>query len=387
MIQRMVILLLLTLILPDIYIFKTYILRLSINPVFKLLYLLPGLILLGGLIYFVFIASEEVVRGKWMGWFSITLLCFTIPKILFSICSLIGAPFFHLLHWSRAPFLYAGLVLAIVSLFVLLYGSWVGRKKFVVKEVTFNSASLPPGFDGYRIALLSDLHIGSWYGYPHYVQNMVDLTNKQQADIILFTGDLVNNRAIELNGFENILSQLSAPDGVYSVLGNHDFGPYFPWKTKEDQDNNLIDLKQRQASMGWELLNNENRILHRGNDSIALVGVENDGEPPFSQYADLPKALIGTEGLFKVLMSHNPTHWRREVLPDSDIQLMLAGHTHAMQLILGGYSPSSHFYREWDGMYKEGDRGLYVNIGAGFVGLPFRFGAWPEITIITLKNE
>lgn len=215
---------------------------------------------------------------------------------------------------------------------------------------------------------------------------MVDLVNAQKPDLIVFTGDLVNNRAAELDGFEEILSQLHATDGVYSILGNHDYGPYYRWKSKREQVNNLNDLKKRQADMGWILLNNEHTLLHRGNDSIALIGVENEGEPPFSQHGDLPKAQAGTNGLFKLLLSHNPTHWRREVLPQSDIDLMLAGHTHAMQLAIGHHSPASWIYPEWGGMYMEDNRGLYVNVGMGFVGLPFRFGAWPEITVITLDK-
>ena len=139
--------------------------------------------------------------------------------------------------------------------------------------------------------------------------------------------------------------------------------------------------------MGWKMLNNDHAIIHHNGDSIALIGVENDGEPPFSQYADLPRALQGTDGMFKILLSHNPTHWRREVLSTSDIDLMLAGHTHAMQGILFGRSLAELKYPEWKGMYWEGKRALYVNIGIGYVGLPFRFGAWPEITVITLKKE
>lgn len=139
--------------------------------------------------------------------------------------------------------------------------------------------------------------------------------------------------------------------------------------------------------MGWKLLNNEHDILHHKGDSIALIGVENDGEPPFSQFANLPQAMQGTEGMFQILLSHNPTHWRREVLPLSDISLMLAGHTHAMQGILFGHSLAELIYPEWGGMYYEGKRALYVNIGIGYVGLPFRFGAWPEITVLKLVRE
>lgn len=138
--------------------------------------------------------------------------------------------------------------------------------------------------------------------------------------------------------------------------------------------------------MGWTLLNNEHVILHHRGDSIALIGVENDGEPPFSQYADLPRAMKDTEGMFQILLSHNPTHWKRQVLPESDIELMLAGHTHAMQMELFGRSLASLKYPEWSGMYYQGERALYVNVGIGYVGLPFRFGAWPEITVLTLHE-
>lgn len=269
---------------------------------------------------------------------------------------------------------------------MILYGSSVGRSRFEVKETTYSSSRLPQTFDGYRIVQLSDIHIGSWIGNASAIERMVELVNAQQPDLIVFTGDLVNHRAVELDEFQEILARLKAKDGVYSILGNHDYGPYFRWKSKQEQDENLIDLKQRQAAMGWKLLNNSHTFLVQGNDSIALIGVENEGEPPFSQHGDLTGAKAGTEGMFQILLSHNPTHWRREVLPESDVDLMLAGHTHAMQLQFGDYSPSVYIYPEWSGMYLEGTRGLYVNVGIGYVGLPFRFGAWPEITVLTLRR-
>ena len=138
--------------------------------------------------------------------------------------------------------------------------------------------------------------------------------------------------------------------------------------------------------MGWKMLRNEHDILHRGTDSIAIIGVENEGRPPFPQVADLPQAMRGTEGMTQILLSHDPTHWRKEVLPDTDIDLMLSGHTHATQFILFGWSPAQYIYDKWGGLYQEGTQQLYVNIGIGFVGLPFRFGAWPEITVFTLEK-
>ncbi|GAA6423726.1 metallophosphoesterase [Bacteroides fragilis] len=343
---------------------------------------------MAGVVSLAFFANYEYAEQHtlWIGRFAIVFFLFASPKLIFTICSIIGRPFNRWLHWSRKPFVATGLVLATLNAALILYGSMVGKDRFEVKEVTFRSPRLPEAFNGYRIVQLSDIHIGSWQGNAKSLQRMVDLVNAQKPDLIVFTGDLVNNRAAELDGFEEILSQLHATDGVYSILGNHDYGPYYRWKSKRDQVNNLNDLKKRQADMGWILLNNEHTLLHRGNDSIALIGVENEGEPPFSQHGDLTKAQAGTNGLFKLLLSHNPTHWRREVLPQSDIDLMLAGHTHAMQLAIGHHSPASWIYPEWGGMYMEDNRGLYVNVGMGFVGLPFRFGAWPEITVITLDK-
>ena len=163
--------------------------------------------------------------------------------------------------------------------------------------------------------------------------------------------------------------------------------PYIKWNTKAEQQTNLDSLLAKEARMGWQVLNNEHTIIHRGHDSIALVGVENSGNPPFPNYGDLPKALKGTDGIFKVLLSHDPTHWRREVLPESDVQLMLSGHTHEMQFSIFGFSPAKFVYPEHNGLYREGNQALFVNVGLGYLMFPMRLGAWPEITVITLKKE
>ena len=388
MLQRLFIFLLLFLVLPDLYLYLRFIVRLTAKWWLRVLYWVPSFLLTAGLLYLVYFANNAFAERHTqdIGWFSIIFFLFTAPKLLLVLFTVLGIPFHKWLRWPRTPFICTGLTLAVLSIVMILYGSFVGRTRFEVKEVTYTSPRLPQTFDGYRIVQLSDLHIGSWQGNTPAIRKLVDLVNAQQPDLIVFTGDLVNHRAVELNDFQEILAGLKAGDGVYSILGNHDYGPYFHWKSKQDQDNNLIELKQRQAAMGWKLLNNEHTFLIQGNDSIALIGVENQGEPPFSQHGDLPKAKAGIEGMFKLLLSHNPTHWRREVLPESDIDLMLAGHTHAMQLQLGNYSPSVYIYPEWGGMYLEGTRGLYVNVGIGYVGLPFRFGAWREITVLTLRR-
>lgn len=388
MLQRLFIFLLIFLILPDIYLYLRFIIKLTSKLWLRLLYWLPSILLSSGLVYLVYFANDPLAEKhtQAIGWFSIFFFLFTAPKLILAFFTLLGVPFHKWLRWPRTPFICTGLTLGVLCIIVIIYGSFIGRTQFDVKEVTYTSPRLPQAFDGYRIVQLSDIHIGSWQGNTPAIQKLVNLVNEQHPDLIVFTGDLVNHRAVELEDFQKILAGLKAKNGVYSILGNHDYGPYFRWENKQKQAENLSDLIQREAAMGWKLLNNEHDILVQGNDSIALIGVENEGEPPFSQHGDLPKAMQGTEGMFQILLSHNPTHWRREVLPQSNVDLMLAGHTHGMQMKLGDYSPASYIYPEWCGMYLEGSRGLYVNLGIGYVGLPFRFGAWPEITVLTLRR-
>ena len=387
--HRITFLLLFTLLLPDLYIYFVYIVRRTKNTLLRLSYWIPTLLLVILYVYFMYLTGDNAMshHALGIGRLAIALMLFATPKTLFMLCSLIGILTHALLkRCPTRPFTLVGVGLALYSFGCIAYGSFFGITRFEVKEVEYSSPRLPDGFDGYRIVQLSDIHIGSWQGRQKSIQKLVDMANGQKADLIVFTGDLVNQQSHELDAFAPILSQLHAPDGVYSILGNHDYGTYYRWKSPKEESANLDYLLHQQAAMGWTMLNNDHAIVWHKGDSIALVGVENDGEPPFSQFADLPKALRGTDGMFKILLSHNPTHWRREVLPQSDIDLMLAGHTHAMQAIFFGHSLAELMYPEWRGMYTEGGRSLYVNIGIGYVGLPFRFGAWPEITVITLKK-
>lgn len=388
MLQRVFVFLLFILVLPDILIYFKYIIRLTKNIYLRCLYWLPSILLLSGVVYLVTLADSEFFASHVhaIGWFSIFFFLFASPKLLLCLCIVIGMPFHLLFRWPRRPFLYTGLTLALCNIVIILYGSFIGKTQFEIKPVTFTSKRLPAAFDGYKIVQLSDIHIGSWQGDPAVMKRMVELANAQKPDLIVFTGDLINSRTSELKEFQSALAQLKAKDGVYSILGNHDYGTYYKWKTPEEMNANFLDLKKRQKSMGWKMLNNAHTFIRKGNDSIALIGVENEGEPPFSQHGDLIKAMKGTENAFQILLSHNPTHWRKEVLPKSSIDLMLAGHTHATQFKIGDISPASYVYPEWAGLYLEGNRGLYVNVGIGYVGLPFRFGAWPEITVITLRR-
>lgn len=379
----------LLLLIPDLYIYLVYIVRNVKKRWIGALYWLPSIILLIAYTYYMYGAgiNPMSIHTQAIGILAVGLILFSLPKIAFMVCSLIGLLFRSSSKKTFYIFTSLGVVIGLICFGGILYGSTIGIKRFQIKEVEYYSPNLPKAFDGYRITQISDIHIGSWRGKEKALRKIIEQINAEKSDLIVFTGDLVNQRSSELNGFQDILSQLQAPDGVYSILGNHDYGSYYHWKNRKEQIENIDYLVRQEKAMGWKLLNNEHDILHHKGDSIALIGVENDGEPPFSHFANLKKAATGTQGLFRILLSHNPTHWRREVLPDTDIELMLAGHTHAMQLILFGHSPSSLFYPEWGGMYAaRNQQSLYVNIGIGYVGLPFRFGAWPEITVIKLKS-
>lgn len=372
---------LILILIPDWYIHNVYLKGLEKWK--KYLYWVPSsllLILLG-----IFIAAHEALHD-YFGIYLIIVLCIAIPKTFFMLFSLVLRGIRKLFR-CKIPHGWIALFPSIGILGYILYGAIYGKENFKINEVTFCSPTLPQAFDGYRILQISDIHSGSWKGNEEGLQRAVNLCNSLHPDLAVFTGDLVNSRADELTGFMPILSQLTARDGVYSILGNHDYGTYVTWNDEKERLANLDSLISREKQMGWQMLLNEHRMIRRGNDSIVLAGVENSGKPPFPDRGDLDKALQGTDGLFKLLLSHDPTHWRRKVLPDTDVQLMLAGHTHDMQISLFGFSVSQFIYPEHRGMYLENGRGLYVNIGLGYVLFPMRLGAWPEITILTLKKS
>ncbi|MEP2937455.1 MAG: metallophosphoesterase [Gilvibacter sp.] len=331
-----------------------------------------------------------------------------MPKLLLIIVILFGEDLYRIVMGLYAKFFSAeqtfymperrrfismmALGLAALPFGSLLYGMFKGRYNYKVLsyEVTFDD--LPDAFDGYTITQISDIHSGSFTN-ANKVNYAVDLVNKQQSDLILFTGDLVNDLASEMAPWKDVFASLKASDGVYSVLGNHDYGDYFNWSDEALKKQNLIDLKELQGKMGWKLLLNEHTHIARGNDKIALVGVENWGKGRFKKAGDLNKAVTGLDDSeFKILMSHDPSHWREEVIPHKKkIQLTLSGHTHGMQFGfeipgLVKWSPVKYRYKEWAGIYKEGADFLNVNRGFGYIGYPGRVGIWPEISVITLKK-
>ena len=275
----------------------------------------------------------------------------------------------------------------------LLYGMIQGKYNYKVLKYVLEFEDLPGEFEGFTLTQISDIHSGS-FDNRNKVEYAINLINEQKSDVILFTGDLVNNIADEMNDWKQLFSTLKAPHGVFSVLGNHDYGDYVKWESDSEKAGNLQNLKKLQKDMGWNLLLNENRYLKKNGQKIALIGVENWGENGFKQAGDLDKACQGiSEDDFKILMSHDPSHWQSKVKKDPrHFHLTLSGHTHGMQfgIEIPGilkWSPIKYRYKNWAGIYEEFGRYINVNRGFGFLGYPGRVGIWPEITVIQLKKK
>ena len=295
---------------------------------------------------------------------------------------------------SRRKFI-SGIALGIAALpfGALLYGMYKGKYNYQVLKYTLEFDDLPAAFDGYQITQISDVHSGS-FDNKEKVAYGIDLINKQQSDVILFTGDMVNDRAKEMEPWADLFGTLKAQDGKFSILGNHDYGDYTTWPSAEAKAQNLQDLKDLQKTMGFDLLLNEHRYLEKEGDKIALLGVENWGAGGFKKAGDLKKAAEGIQKEdFKILMSHDPSHWEQQVIQDEyHYHLTLSGHTHGMQfgIEIPGWikwSPVKWRYKYWAGIYKELGQFINVNRGFGFIGYPGRFGIWPEISVITLKKK
>jgi uncharacterized protein len=293
---------------------------------------------------------------------------------------------------TRTKFLsQIGIVLASLPFLSFIWGIVKGRFNFKIEPVTIKFTNLPKSFDGLRIVQISDLHIGSFKGFDKQVEEAVSMVNAQQPDLILFTGDLYNNFYDELKGWVPILQKMHARLGKYAVLGNHDYGKYYKWPNKWEEEANFTKMKMGFEEIGFKLLNNESIILTSDNEKIALIGVENWGLPPFPQKGDYSKASLNVHDIpFKILMSHDPNHWDKKIKGKTDVDLTLSGHTHGMQMgiqIAGfKWSPSQYKYKYWSGLYQQGTQYLYVNTGLGFIGYPGRIGMPPEITVFELKH-
>ena len=295
---------------------------------------------------------------------------------------------------SRRKFIsQIALGIAAIPFASLLIGMFKGKYNYKVLHYALAFDDLPQAFDGYTLTQISDIHSGS-FDNPEKVNYGVELINQQQSDIILFTGDIVNNKANELLPWKAIFGKLSAKDGVFSVLGNHDYGDYVAWENETEKEENFQQLLDTQAEMGFNLLLNETHFVEKSGQRLALVGVENWGKGGFKKKGDLSNAIKNVKAEdFKILLSHDPSHWEAKVLPHPyTFHLTLSGHTHGMQFgieIPGWFkwSPVKWRYKQWAGLYQDGKQWLNVNRGFGFLGYPGRVGIWPEITVITLKRS
>ena len=280
-----------------------------------------------------------------------------------------------------------GLLLLLLPPLVMAYGAWIGREKPQVKIVEITFGNLPESFDGYRLVHISDIHARSYAARRESLQRAVDMINGLKPDLITFTGDLITLDATELDPVNEILRKLKSEDGIMSVVGNHDYGIYADPSDKSSSRRILSEVIKEEERMGWNVLMDDNRIIKRGQDSIAVIGVQNTSPSRhFPSKGNLRKASVGTEGMFRILLTHDPMHWEREVV-GKEYPLTLSGHTHAMQFSIFGWSPSSLIFKEYRGLYTKDDQHLYVNIGLGETILPFRIGTRPEITLITLKKQ
>ena len=377
------------------------------HAIFHYLFLAMAVIIMGNFIYQYVFSGEEgrvlsPVRSYAFGFLlSYVALTLIIVAILFgediirviigAYEKLFGGKEFHLP--SRRKFIsQIALGLAAIPFASLLYGMYRGKYRFRVLEYVLHFDDLPDAFDGYRITQISDIHSGS-FDDREKIEYGVNLINEQKSDVILFTGDLVNNRSSEMDKWKDLFATLKAKDGVFSVLGNHDYGDYIDWKTAEEKEENLQSLINLQRDMGYDLLLNESRFLEKNGQRIAIIGVENWGKGGFKKAGDLTKASENVDpNDFKILMSHDPSHFSEVVVNDPvHYHLTLSGHTHGMQfgIEIPGWikwSPVKWRYKYWAGIYEELGQYINVNRGFGYLGYPGRVGIWPEVSVITLKK-
>jgi predicted MPP superfamily phosphohydrolase len=376
-----------------------------------LFWIVPLLIIIGfaGVLLF----QENIPPDRTLSYFHLisgSFFVFYIPKLIFIIFNLFDDIIFQIRKFivrikqkntntqsegkkitRRKLLTQVGIVFAGLPLLPLVYGIAHGRFDFTKRTVQLSFPNLPDSFNGTKIVQLSDFHIGTFVHNIDQVEELVELVNYENPDLILFTGDFINNYSTEMDSFIDILSKFKARLGKFSILGNHDYGEYVRWKTQRDKEANLQRLKDLQNEIGFDLLLDESRKIKIEDQEIELIGIENWGMPPFPQYGDLKKAMENVDnGAFKILMSHDPTHWDAQVREKTDIDLMLSGHTHGAQfgIEIPGWrwSPVTMRYKQWGGLYTKGKQYLYVNPGLGSIGYPGRVGMPPEITIFELHN-
>ncbi len=365
-------------ILADLYIWDNHLRQLGVG--WQVLHFLPVTILMVAIIILAFRGMNTLLFRI----IFIVLLCVVLPQLIL-LCFWGAGKIFT----SAASALGTiGLVVAFCISAASFYGLVWGWRHLVVRQQTITVPDLPKEFDGFRIVQVSDLHLEMFEGQEAFIRSLVDSVNAARPDLIVFTGDLVSRQSREMLPFMDILSQMKAPYGVMSILGNHDYSIYGPFHGSPKAIEHDLDLfKEYQRQMGWDLLLNEHRFIRRDSAQIAVIGVENEGKSGKVRRADLPRAIEGVpDSCFKLLLTHDPWHWRHEVTRTTNIQLTLSGHTHAAHFRIGDVSPSRLVYSEWRGLYRKGSQQLFISSGIGGM-LAFRLGAWPEINVLTLRRE
>lgn len=324
-------------------------------------------------------------------WINLAIACFFIfyvPKVLFVCVNALDRGIRTVFHRKKRNNLLPGACIAVFFFLLFLYSFTIGKSDYKVKTTTISLPTLPESFEQLKIVHLSDLHLGSLSPTTGSISKLVELVNRQQPDLILFTGDMVNNLADEMKPWILTLAELHAKHGKYAVMGNHDYGDYSHWSDPQEKEDNFNRFQVYMKDMGFQLLNNTAVPFIMESDTLMICGVENWGKPPFPMYGDLNAALQQCEGKFTLLLSHDPSHWRSEVI-GKDIPLTLSGHTHAMQMGIEigrfKWSPARYIYPEYDGLYRQQNQYLHVNRGVGFLGLPGRIGMRPQVDVLILK--
>ena len=375
------------------------------NKFIRVLWILIALAIYINLFYTIFSTPRSAGQTKGFQLAAGFLLTFLIPK-LFIVIVMFGEDMVRVfqktisfmlpsetqpLHGRRTFVSQLALGLAAIPFASFLYGIFQGRYNYKVLKYQLSFEDLPEAFDGFTITQISDIHSGSFTNREK-IQYGIDLIKEQKSDLLLFTGDIVNNKADEMDAWVDAFKDFEAPFGKFSILGNHDYGDYVDWPSKEDKIDNFQAVKELHPKIGFDLLLNDHRYIEKDGQKIALIGIENWGKG-FNQAGDLQKATIGVKKEdFKILMSHDPSHWEYKVKQDDfNYHLTLSGHTHGLQMgieIPGFFkwSPSQYVYKQWAGLYHEYGRFINVNRGFGYHAFPGRVGIWPEITVIELKK-
>lgn len=387
MIARAPYLFLLLILIPDIYLDRHY-WRHRLTSGKRFTYWLPSIVLVCYTLILTYEKNFIPDNPTLLYIYLMLLAAIAIPKAVFMLCSITGLGICRLFGTKKNFGNLVGLLCVPVIWYILLYGTFIGFNKLEVNRHTYTSPALPKAFDGYKIVLFSDAHVGSYTDRNKDVlQRAVDSINAQHPDLIVYTGDLQNIQPQDIYPHMDVLNALKAKDGVYSVLGNHDYAEYISGSPAKKVAN-CRETVSLERQLGWTVLQNEHRYINRDKSSIVIAGMENDGDGVrFPQKGNIKQALKGMkEGTFILMLEHDPSAWRRKIIPDRRAQLTLSGHTHKMQFSLFGWCPMTLYQDEVNGWYTEGSQSLFVTAGLGGL-IPFRFGATGEIVVLTLRCE